>query len=261
MSTEIRYILTDPTGNRTVLVETPVPVDRQPAVAAVLMQAESTAEQAGFLGKSDRADLSLRMAGGEFCANATMSAAVLFAMRTGRTAAVVTVEVSDAPEPVAVEVEAGTDGLWQGIVTMPRPNAVERVRFADGQTCPVVTFDGITHVVMERDTERAEAETLAKRRCAELSADALGLMFLDAAKQRLTPLVYVPGADTLFWENSCGSGTAAVGAYLAKAQGATVCIPLRQPGGTLVVTASPDGALRLRGTVRRVYEKTVVTGA
>lgn len=247
----------NPTENRTVLVETSVPVDEQPAVAARIMELEPTAEQAGFLRDSSAFDVALRMAGGEFCANATMSAAVLYGMRTGKTAGIVTVEASGTKGPVTVEIEAEPDGVWQGVVHMPRPLAVEAVRFADGETCPVVTFDGITHVVMECAVRPAEAEALAKQRCAALSADALGLLFLDRKENRLTPLVYVPRADTLFWERSCGSGTAAVGAYLAKQQGSTVCIPIRQPGGTLEITASPDGDLLLRGTVRCVYEKTI----
>lgn len=256
MKTQIRYCLMNPTENRTVLVETPVPVDRQPAVAGRLMELEPTAEQVGFLSESSTADVALRMAGGEFCANGTMSAAARFAMRAGMTAGTVTVEVSGTAQPVAVAVEAQPDGCWQGSVHMPRANAVETVRFADGQSCPVVTFDGIAHVIMERSLPRGEAESLAKRRCSELGADAAGLMFFDRAQNVLTPLVYVPRADTLFWERSCGSGTAAVGATLAKERGQTVCIPLRQPGGMLEITASPDGALLLRGTVRLEHEKT-----
>ena len=34
---ELTYVLMDPTGNMTILVETPVPVEEQPAVAARLM--------------------------------------------------------------------------------------------------------------------------------------------------------------------------------------------------------------------------------
>lgn len=257
MRNEIRYILTDPTANRTVLVESPVPAADQPDAAAKLMALEPTAEQVGFLGESRIADVALCMAGGEFCANATMSAAVLCGMHRGLTAASVRVEVSGTKEPVAVEIEPAADGLWQGIVHMPRPAAVEDVRFADGQTFPVVSFDGICHVILEHEMPKRDAEALAKKRCAALSADALGLMFLEREAGRLTPLVYVPRADTMFWENSCGSGTAAVGAYLAKQSGCPVTVSLRQPGGTLEIAASPDGALRLRGTVRCVYERTV----
>ena len=257
MSYELRYVLTDPTGNRTVLCETPVPVDAQPAVAARLMAAEPTAEQVGFVTDDETCDLALRMAGGEFCANASMSAAALFAMRSGRTEATVTLRVSGAADPVTVEIAAKPDGAWQGTVQTPRPVRIEDVRFADGQTCPVVFFEGIAHVIETRTIPQGDAETLAKRRCAELSADALGLMFWDRDDELLTPLVYVPKADTLFWENSCGSGTAAVGAFLAKETGRRTAASLRQPGGVLGIDASPDGTLRLKGTVRCLYEKSL----
>ena len=56
----------------------------------------------------------------------------------------------------------------------------------------------------------------------------------------MTPLVYVPGADTMFWENSCASGSVAAGQYLAAASGEAVKIALKEPGGTLVVESDPD---------------------
>ena len=42
------YTLLDPTGNRTLLVTTPVAEPRQPALAAALMAAEPGTEQVGF---------------------------------------------------------------------------------------------------------------------------------------------------------------------------------------------------------------------
>jgi diaminopimelate epimerase len=75
-------------------------------------------------------------------------------------------------------------------------------------------------------------------------------MLLDEEAGRLTPLVWVPGARTLFWERSCASGSAAVGAYLARKRGGRVSAELTQPGGTLYVEASPVGEILLRGTVR-----------
>ena len=59
----IRYALLDPTGNVTVLVQSPVPTADQPAAAARLMVLEPTAEQVGFL-TTDGDSLRLRMAGG-----------------------------------------------------------------------------------------------------------------------------------------------------------------------------------------------------
>ena len=46
---QITYSLFDPSGNTTILVETPVPVEDQPAVASALMKAEPSAEQVGFV--------------------------------------------------------------------------------------------------------------------------------------------------------------------------------------------------------------------
>ena len=75
-------------------------------------------------------------------------------------------------------------------------------------------------------------------------------MFLDLRAERLTPLVYVPWADTLCWETSCASGTTAAGAYLASEANARLTVTLRQPGGSLTVEAGGDDPPRLTGTVR-----------
>ena len=271
MQNKIQYMLMDPSGNRTILVETPIPVADQPEVAAKLMETEPTAEQVGFLMDQEPYDISLRMAGGEFCGNATMSAAVWYCMRKGLTSGKVTLKVSGAPGPVHAEVSEGKAGHWQGKVEMPQPESVRIVTFPEKCSFPVVFFPGISHVIMEgieikqeenigrnevaaaepkllgnlqteavqeEKTEiesfnaegdgavksdfnsavlsKSKAEKLAKSWCEYLKADALGLMFLDRKKNSLTPLVYVPEAGTLYWESACGSGTCAVGAWLAS---------------------------------------------
>ena len=81
----LRYSIFDPTGNITALVESPVDESEQPAVAASIMARHTAVEQVGFVRLSDKktAPAALRMAGGEFCANASMSAAALSALRLG----------------------------------------------------------------------------------------------------------------------------------------------------------------------------------
>ena len=248
---EVRYVLTDPTGNGTILVETPVQEERQPRVAAALMALEPTAEQAGFLSFPGDCDIALRMAGGEFCGNAAMSAAAIRAEQAGVSEGTFRVRVSGAPEPVKVVLGRETDRLWRGTVDMPRPLSVE-TKNLENMEVPVVTFQGISHVILEKPLPEREAETLVKRWCGLLRADALGLMLLDRENAALRPLVYVPGADTLFWESACGSGSSAVGAWLARKRGGEVTISLRQPGGVLEVTALPFGPVTLRGRVRLV---------
>ena len=100
------------------------------------------------------------------------------------------------------------------------------------------------------DPEHAAGQAV-REFCGALGADGLGLMFLDGrgSEYCMTPLVYVPGSGTCFWENSCASGSAAVGMYLAAADGAQTGVSLREPGGVLHVTSDRTGT-RLRGNVR-----------
>ena len=100
-------------------------------------------------------------------------------------------------------------------------------------------------------------EKAVREFCEKLRADGLGLMFLEGGgdERNLTPLVYVPGGGTTFWENSCASGSAAVGMYLAARHGAPAELTLHEPGGALRVSCDPaNGEIRLRGGVSFVGE-------
>jgi len=252
---EIRYAFLDPTGNKTILVESPVPVEDQPSAAAELMELEPDAEQAGYL-TADGDRISLRMAGGEFCGNAAMSAAALCAMDRGMSSGALRVSVSGAAEPVAVSVKVQNDGTVRGTVRMPKPVSVGTEAFPDGAVLPVVRFDGICHVIAEDALTRVRAEAVLPEWCRFLRADAAGIMLLDREAGTLSPLVYVPAAGTLCWERSCASGTTAVGAYLAAKEG-PVSLELTQPGGTLKIEAADDGELYLTGRVRMVRRRSV----
>ena len=69
----LQYTVIDPTKNITLLVTTPVPRAHYARIASHLLAREKDAEQVGFLEPSDGQDAGLRMMGGEFCGNATMS--------------------------------------------------------------------------------------------------------------------------------------------------------------------------------------------
>ena len=281
---EIDYAVMDPTGNITILVETPVPEASQPFAAARLMELEPAAEQVGFLSSGrDGAELSLRMAGGEFCGNASMSAAVYGEIRkAGKETGVreILLNVSGAAEPVKVEVEAfAADGgnlepQFRGTVEMPRPRRIRRVMLplerAEAEV-PAVEFEGITHLIIREDADdapglsaaakiRQDAERLAPLWCKTLGAEALGLMFLNRTEGTMRPLVYVPAAGTLVWENSCASGTTASGAFLAEQEavegiGGSFQTSLKQPGGSLGIRAERSGKLFLSGTVRLLKKR------
>lgn len=253
----VRYSLLDPTKNRTVLAETPVEIADQPAVAARLMQAEPAAEQVGFLfSEKDGCPVGFRMAGGEFCGNATMSAAAWYANSIGLPAmetALIPVLASGVWSAVPVSVTAQSDGSYYCRVSMPRACSItEETLSFDGKTfrLPVVRLPGAVHIVFEGSIPDADAERAIRLWCKDLGADCLGILFTDFEKQTMRPLVYVPAADTLFWENACASGTTAVGAYLARRKNADVSVTFSEPGGVLRIDARQNGELFLYGTVR-----------
>ena len=253
------YYLIDPTRNITILVNADTPQEQQPEVAAELMRREPAAEQTGFvsLKPAERdIDIELRMAGGEFCGNATMSAAVLFCSKARLQPGdycEVAVRASGAAEPVKVQVEISKSAVYHATVAMPAPTQIQMREFCfDGTTChmPIVHFEGISHIIAEKLQDRDAAEAAVKQWCEQLQLPGLGIMFFDEGTGRVDPLVYVPAAGTVFWESSCASGTTAIGAYLAQKTGKRVQLELSEPGGALKIAAGTDGSLLLSGHVR-----------
>lgn len=285
----LEYYVINPTGNMTILVTTPVPVGEQPRLAEELLWKEKSAEQVGFVREAtaaDRADIVLRMAGGEFCGNATMSTAVLYADRTGMETGSerdIYVRTSGTSKPLCVKVSKPADGEYKGTVEMPCPSEtrVLRLKYRDETyELPAVSFEGITHLIMEYSSEgcvpepeqtydtiteraamrkrhelrgcsmnRSRAEAVAGKWCADIDCDGLGLMLYDVNTGRLDPLVYIRNPETLYWESSCASGTTALGAYLARRKGGRINCGIDEPGGILEIEACPGECPKLTGTV------------
>ena len=262
---DLEYKVFDPTGNITALVETQVDPADQPAAASWIMAQNPEVEQVGFVtfavagAGAPVADVpvSLRMAGGEFCGNATMCSAALYMIVNDMPGeANVKVRVSGTKDPLDVRLVRRDAVSFDASVTMPPAVGIDELKLSDGMLpgndvlrLPVVRMEGIAHVIIEPDSgffglkdDSALAETLLRGWCGVLGAECLGMMFLDEGKgvRALTPLVYVPGADTMFWENSCASGSAAAGMYLAAKEGKPVDVTFSEPAGSLRVTSDPD---------------------
>lgn len=234
----IRYLIADPTGNLTALVESPVEPALRRDIAAAVMAAEPEAEQLGFLSPGmDGAHISLSMAGGEFCGNACLSAAAWYLRSRGEIEGRVSVLVSGYGSPLWVSLRKTEENEYFGTVDMPLPLDVGKVESPLGQL-PIVRFPGISHVIAPPGLTRAQAKAMIVPLCNGLNAEALGLMLTDESGNTMAPLVYVPAAGSLFWERSCASGTAALGAYICLRDKRDLSISLRQPGGSLSISAS-----------------------
>lgn len=267
---ELKFIKTSPTENMTILIQTPVPREQHLAVAEKLIAYGSVyAEQAGYIEEAENpmAEKRLQMMAGEFCGNASLSLAAWLAKEKGLPIGEKTeiiLEVSGADSLVRCEMKREEKG-FSGRVAMPLPKGIEKKTFAlDGESLELtaVVFEGITHIIVpvslwgENGTEKAEQA--AKAWASEMPA-AFGILLFDEEKGELYPLVSVENVS-LIWERGCGSGTSAIGAYLAARAGKSVSVKLKQPGGIMGVEAEYKNgtikALSITGNVSIVAEGT-----
>ena len=254
----ISYTKIDPSGNITLIVDSFVPREEQSRVAALLMVRDSEAEQVGFLEAPEDpcCAVRLQMMGGEFCGNATLSAAAVVMRQLGLDAGDMLIEVSGSPGPVKVTGVMSAPGRFDGEVDMPLPESIYECSFLDGFDChtlPLVRFPGICHAIVSAGTlTREKAEAVIAPWCRQIGSEALGLMFFDKDKNTLTPLVYVEPTGTAVWEGSCASGTAAVASYLAELDGEHASVCLFEPRGRLSAEAACSGSqvtsLKLSGS-------------
>lgn len=244
---KLNILRADPAGNITLFVLNPVERAQRAAVAARLMALPGLqAEQVAFVcppreGGAGR----MEMMGGEFCGNATRAFGMMMAQRLGGLSQV-KVETSGRDGLAQVEVDLAAGAAR---AEMPLPRAVSRTE-VDGHPAVLVDLGGIAQLVAEdvppsQDFfERAEPLLQA---IPEL--EAYGVIFLDGAQGKLTPLVKVPATDTLIWEGSCGSGSLA--AAVAQSQDAPDGPFVRdyvQPAGVIQVTVVRQG-----GGIRAAY--------
>ncbi|WP_278524355.1 diaminopimelate epimerase [Clostridium cochlearium] len=255
----------------TIFVTDPVPKELYKDISKQLMQYTNIhGEQVGFLtsSKEDEKIIKLDMMGGEFCGNASRSLGALLVynnypyIKQKENFYEVKLQCSGYDKVLNCEVNP-TDALniYYSKIDMPLPNNIKSEKLENYQIYKV-EFSGIYHFVVNSNEIENEDEffELIKNTMEENYSDydAFGIMFYNFNKNYLKPLVYVKATDSLFWEESCASGTSAVVAALAYKKKEDVSINIRQPGGELEATANYSGEkinnITIKGTVEIVAE-------
>ncbi len=255
----MQYIIANPTGNITVLVTEKVAQNERPHVVREIFDTEPSCEQVGFVDVTGERAIKLEMMGGEFCGNATLSAAAycakvnkLFgaddASSEGELSAeevagvTITVDSSGIDHAVEVNIRQLMDDLYEGTLEMPIPKI-------DGT---VVELDGITHMIVPEDMmSHEEAEAAVKGYADQFGALAMGmLLYSDDSESAVTiePLVYVKGSDTMVWEHGCASGSIAAAYYKHCVSGANR-VSVYNPGGIITIAIEED-KLYLTGSIQ-----------
>lgn len=225
---KLRFCAADPAGNTTLLVESPVQKEQYHTVANQLLALPKIrGEQVGFLTKPIMGGaIRLEMMGGEFCGNAARCAGFYHTLRTGGER-FIPVEISGCSEVLQVEVDGDT--AW---TQMPIPLSLGQTE-VDGLPVTAVRFEGIVHLVAEMPPlPQEQVAALLPRMAERFSAPAVGLLFVEG--DGMTPAVYVRNTGSLYWENSCASGSAAVACcYAAQERDGIFRQYLQQPGGAI----------------------------
>lgn len=240
MLTELKIVRANPTGNITLFVYGSVPESKYARVGAELMACpEFQAEQVGFItdplyGSTGR----IEMSGGEFCGNAARAfgyyLSKIHAVRTPH----IDIEISGSSIPVHTTVYPGRHVAF---AELPLPVSVSSIDLpAPYGTCPFIRFDGIWHILLIGHEISEDAfERIRGFIYSQNSPEALGVMFLSSDCTSMDPMVYVLGPNTTYRESSCGSGTAAVAAYLANTKHLSE-ISIRQPAGIMQARMTYD---------------------
>lgn len=255
---KIRYLIMDPSKNITALGIDDIPVSDFNLVAKKILKENGNVEQVGFLSFNTSADIALHMAGDEFCGNATMCAAAYYLNQKQLRKRLVKVSVYGVAEPVSVNICEDDNNSFSATVDMPKPIGIRKIQ--DGEKdLPIVEFSNIDHIIIETNDIYQGSEKEEKRirqLQAKLDIPSLGIIFFNKEKMSITPLVYVKKVDTVFWENSCASGTTALAAYIASInEGKEINLSILQPSGaTLNAHVIEDGKIELNGNIKIIGE-------
>ncbi|GFI61473.1 diaminopimelate epimerase [Clostridiales bacterium] len=264
---KIEFIKTSPTQNMTIIVKTPVPRDKQFEVGMKLMDyASVNGEQAGFLETpyNPQADIRLQMMAGEFCGNGTMSAAAYVArekgIQPGETMRIF-MEVSGSEGIVSCKIEA-LNNKFRGTVNMPLPKWTESREYVienEKYMLKTIFFPGIRHIILPKeiagDNYKKKLEMSVDSLRRQNNDEAFGIIVLDEKEMSMEPLVVVK--SSVFWERCCGSGSAAVGVYIAEKKKQSAAVSIKEPGGIMEVIAKYDNGIKsvsISGNVAIVAE-------
>ena len=244
---ELAFSKWSPGGNTTLLFpDEGINVREQAGLAAQALEERNLGgEQAGFVNLSERRR---RMAGGEFCGNASRAFGALMAFaetvdsgaQSGQCAGGreyrYDAQGSGWPTPLALRVR-GALPLWDVEARLRLPHCPVENPGVDEY---LVRLPGIAHLLLNADThffpddyEAAAAHMRDIRGLADLPA--AGVIWWRKCQGRLEmiPLVHVREARTTCLENSCGSGALALALLLFRLEGECF-FSIMQPGGSVL---------------------------
>ena len=219
-SVTVKYSIYRPAGNDTAFVYgLKYTQEQRKKINDLIMAKHPNVEQVGFIELNNKPEL--QMAGGEFCGNATRSAASIYL--NGKSGSLqMFVNSKDL-------INAGVDKegkawceipLYHGadVITKKEPGIF--IVKMNGMVTVVIQDEIAKKYLVDKDNLKAMGMNFIHKYNLEYS-EAVGVMFCENVEGviKINPIVWVKEINTLFYETACGSGTTAtcmVEAYLKK---------------------------------------------
>ena len=213
------YEFLNPSGNITALVTKDVPRDKYQEISNKIMKSDPNIEQVGFLKKYSNSVFRLEMAGLEFCGNASRAFACFLVKEKYVNTNTFEISVSGYDNLIECNVEKKGEEYYSTInlkFHKPINDFIENKKL-NNEEISVIHLPGISHTFLDQKKFKFDKENClkeAKKIIQELSLinlPAIGVIWYD--DNQINPVVYVKDIDSLFYENSCGSGSIAYGIY------------------------------------------------
>lgn len=257
---KLDFIKLNPAGNMTVLIENyDINSDDILKISEIMMSETNLyAEQVGFIHENH-----LRMMGGEFCGNASRAFASLLAFRDKDFYKQKNYLIGCSGEKELLEVdvrEGKKENEFLAKIKMPNYIAMKELKFKDRKLI-LIEFLGIKHFIYEEEKSKIKKEITNKKReliefikkyLGQTEYSAFGLMFYGSKDNFMLPYIHVKGFENGIWENSCASGTTALGFYLKKYKNINEA-KIKQPNGWLEFSFK-DEEIYIDGPVEIVAE-------
>jgi len=247
----LKFVILRPSGNDTALISGIIRETKErKRIADLVQQIYPNVEQVGFV-NYEPGNAELMMTGGEFCGNATSSAAYhLLAGKPGE----IKIKVSGVKNRISAGVTKNGEGFSQ-MPVYPDPSYIKQDPTHPGNF--LVVMEGITHYVdfdisQIRGLTELEIKTKARNKMQTLGIDknaACGIIYARPINNKqslkfslssnykwmICPVVYVRDADTLYLETACASGTTALGLILAQRNSKSIKeMSVKQPSGLTI---------------------------
>ncbi len=234
---QVRYTICVPGGNATALVYgTDYTAEEKKVINDIIIAKHNNfVEQVGFIDLNKKPEL--QMAGGEFCGNATRSAAFMYL--TGKEG---TLEVIVNGTDV---VKAGVNDKQMAWCEIPLYHGDDVVTLME-EGIYKVKMNGMISIVIKEDVakkylssdedemKKVGMDFVHKYNLEESEAVGVMLCEKDNGVLKINPVVWVKSVDTLFYETACGSGTTATVMVEAYLHHTSMKLDILQPSGLII---------------------------